>query len=89
MGWGTYIRHSTLGRIVPDETRSWSRCTCGRNVDHGTALSLFDNTVHEGLTAVEDALDVDLEDALPLFLGDFQRGLFHLAGFFQQLGMFW
>lgn len=67
----TYVGHSTLGRIVPDKTWSWSRCTCGRDVDHGTALSLFDNTVHEGLTAVEDALDVDLEDSLPLVLGDF------------------
>lgn len=71
MGWGTCIRHSTLGRIVPYKTRSWSRCTCGGDVDHGTALSLFDDTVHEGLTAVEDAFDVDLEDSLPLVLGDF------------------
>lgn len=43
---------------------------------------MLDETGHERLAAMEDALDVNREDALPFFLGDFQRGLVFLVTLF-------
>lgn len=72
-----YIGHRSFGCVIPDQSRSWTRGSRGGDVDHRTSLALFDQSRHEGVGAVEDALDVDVEHALPFCFRDFCRGLFN------------
>lgn len=71
----TYVGNSTLSGIVPDQTRSRTRSPCGRDVDYRATLTLFNKARNHGLYRVENALDIDLEDTFPFFLGHFQSGL--------------
>ena len=75
VGDAAYVGDSPLGRIIPYQPWSWSRCPRGRDVNHRSALALLDKTRHEGFRAVENTPDVDVEDALPFLLGDFYRRL--------------
>jgi len=74
-GGYTHIRDSALRGVVPDETGTRAMRSRRRDVDYGAALALLDHAGHEGLHAKEDALDVDVEDALPFLLGHFEGGL--------------
>lgn len=72
---GTHVRNSPLTSIIPYQARPGSIRARRRDIDHAPAISLLEELGNYSLRSVEDALDVDVEDALPFCLGDFEGWL--------------